>query len=74
MKQLTSKNRKDLKNKMAAVLNDKIQGLSADMKEILLDDLVTAFETRFDVLSQAQENVFSFADMGVRIPNATIQA
>jgi hypothetical protein len=74
MKQLTSKNRKDLKNKMATVLNDKIQGLSADMKEILLDDLVTAFESRFDVLSQAQENVFYFADMGVRIPNATVQA
>jgi hypothetical protein len=74
MKQLTDKNRKDLKNKMAEALNDKIQGLSDDMKEILLDDLVTAFETRFDVLNQAQENVFSFATMGVRIPNATIQA
>jgi hypothetical protein len=72
MKQLTNKNRKDLKNKMAAVLNDKIQGLSADLKEIWLDDLVTAFESRFEVLSQAQENVFCFADMGVRIPNATI--
>jgi hypothetical protein len=74
MKPLTYKNRKELKNKMSEALNDKIQGLSDDMKEILLDDLVTAFETRFDVLSQAQENVFCFVDMGVRIPNATVQA
>jgi hypothetical protein len=73
MKQLTNKNRKDLKSKMSTVLNDKIQGLSADMKEILVDDLVTAFETRFDVLSQTQENVFYFTDIGEKIPNATIQ-
>ena len=72
MKQLTNKNRKELKNKMSEALNDKIEGLSGEMKEILLDDLVTAFETRFDVLSQAQENIFCFADMGVRIPNATV--
>jgi hypothetical protein len=72
MIQLNNKIRKDLKNKMASVLNDKIQGLSADMKEILLDDLVTAFESRLDVLSQAQENVFYVADMGAKIPNATI--
>ena len=57
---------------MSEALNDKIKGLSDDMKEILLDDLVTAFETRIDVLSQAQENVFCFADMGVRIPYATV--
>lgn len=74
LKQLTNKSRKELKNKMAEALNGNIQGLSAEMQDILLDDLVTAFESRFEVLSQAQVDVFCFAEIGVRIPNATFQA
>jgi hypothetical protein len=70
MNQLSVKNRKELKGKMAEALNEKIRGLSAGMQDILLDDLVTAFENRFEVLNQAQLNVFCFADMGVRISNA----
>jgi hypothetical protein len=74
MTQMSNKNRRELKIKMAEALNDKIKQLSVNMQDILLDDLVTAFESRFEVLNQAQINEFCFADMGVRIPNATIQA
>ena len=74
MTQLTKKNRKELKGRMAEALNDKIQGLSSNMQDILLDDLVTAFESRFTVLSQSQADVFCFAEIGVRIPHAPIQA
>jgi len=68
MKQLTSKNRKQLKNKIAQALNDNISTLSATMQDILLDDLVTAFESRYEVLNQAQLNLYCFADIGVKVP------
>jgi hypothetical protein len=72
MKQLTSKNRKQLKNKMAKALSDSIKALSTEMQEILLDDLVTAFESRFEVLNQAQSNLYCYADLGVKVPNASL--
>lgn len=72
MKQLTSKNRKQLKTKMAEALTDKIETLPAGMQDILLDDLVTAFESRFEVLSNAQLNLVCFANIGVKIPNETL--
>ena len=68
MKQLTSKNRKQLKTKMAEALNDNISSLSASMQDILLDDLVTAFESRFEVLNRAQLNLYCFASIGVKVP------
>ena len=74
MKQLTSKTRKDLKDKMAEVLNDNIQMLSSSMQDILLDDLITAFESRFDVLSQAQLNLHCFLGVEVKVPNETVLA
>ena len=72
MKQLTSKNRKQLKNKMAEALNDNIEMLSSGMQDILLDDLVTAFENRFEVLKQAQLNLYCFANIGVKVANETL--
>jgi hypothetical protein len=74
MKQLSSKTRKDLKYKMAEVLNDNIQMLSSSMQDILLDDLITAFESRFDVLSQAQLNLHCFLGMEVKVPNEKVLA
>ena len=68
MKQLTSKNRKQLKNKMAEALNDNIATLSATMQDILIDDLVTAFESRYEVLNRAQPNLYCIADIGVKVP------
>ena len=72
MKQLTSKNRKQQKTKMAEALNDNIESLSAGMQDIMLDDLVTAFESRFEVLNRAQLNLYCFANIGVKVPNETV--
>ena len=66
-----NKTRKELKTKMAQALNYKINNLSSSMKDILLDDLVTAFESRFEVLSNAQSNVKCYVEMGVKVANET---
>jgi len=54
LKQVSIKNRKVLRNKMAEVFSDKIQALPVETQYILLDDLVTAFENRLSVFSQVQ--------------------
>lgn len=56
MKQdLTLKQRKDLEAKMARALKENIKELSAELQKILLDDLVTAFQNRINVLMRAQK-------------------
>ena len=50
------KDRKILKAKMATVFNEKIEELSTDLQKILIDDMVTAFENRLNVLNRAQPN------------------
>lgn len=52
MKQITDKDRKELEVKLANVFQEKINGLSTGLREILLDDMVTAFENRLNVLSR----------------------
>lgn len=52
---ITFKQRKELEGKMAKVFEGNIEGLSAELQEILLDDLVTAFQNRINVLIRAQE-------------------
>jgi hypothetical protein len=52
--QFSSKERKELKLEMATVFSDKLQMLSTELQQILLDDLVTAFENRLNVLKGAQ--------------------
>ena len=42
---------------MATVFSKKLQVLSRELQEMLLDDLVTAFENRITVLNKAQANV-----------------
>jgi hypothetical protein len=66
-----NKTRKELKTKMGEALNYKINNLSSSMKDILLDDLVTAFESRFEVLSNAQSNLKCYVEMGVKVANET---
>jgi hypothetical protein len=57
MKQTTAtKKRKDLENKTALALDNYIRSLPAELRKILVDDLVTAFESRLCVLNQAQSN------------------
>ncbi len=48
------KRRKALEAKMAAAFSDQMSSLPEGYREILLDDLVTAFESRFDILSRVQ--------------------
>lgn len=58
---------------MAETLNDHIRTLSPGMQEILLDDLITAFENRFKILNQTELNIYTLTNVGVKVPNATIQ-
>jgi hypothetical protein len=53
MKQIAEKDRKQLEAKLATAFQDKINGLSTELREILLDDMVTAFENRLNVLNTA---------------------
>ena len=52
--QITNKDRKELEAKMATIFGENIRGLSTELQEILLDDMVTAFENRLNVLNIAQ--------------------
>ena len=54
-RKVTLKQRKDLEGKMAKVFKGNIEGLSTELQEILLDDLVTAFQNRINVLIRVQE-------------------
>jgi hypothetical protein len=49
-------NRKKLENKMAKVFATEIKSLPAEFRSIMVDDLVTAFESRLAVFSRAQSN------------------
>ncbi|MEM2911515.1 MAG: hypothetical protein QW146_03310 [Candidatus Bathyarchaeia archaeon] len=56
MKQnLTLKQRKEIKTKMAQALQENIKELSTELQKILIDDLATAFQNRINVLIRAQK-------------------
>jgi hypothetical protein len=58
MKQsIASKNRKELENKMAKVFEKDMKSLPAELRKIMVDDLVTAFESRLYILNRAQSNL-----------------
>jgi hypothetical protein len=52
--QITNRDRKDLEAKMTTIFGEIIKDLSTELQEILLDDMVTAFENRLNVLNIAQ--------------------
>jgi hypothetical protein len=52
---MTLKQRKDVQAKMAKVFKENLKDLSAELQKIMLDDLVTAFQNRINVLMCAQE-------------------
>jgi hypothetical protein len=54
-KNITLKKRKELEAKMAKVFKENIKGLSTELQKILVDDLVTAFQNRINVLIKAQK-------------------
>jgi len=47
------KNRDLLEAKMVDVFSEKIKELPTDLQQILIDDMVTAFENRLNVLNRA---------------------
>ena len=53
MKQIADKDRKEIEAKLANAFDEEINGLSTELREILLDDMVTAFENRLNVLNKA---------------------
>ena len=52
MKQIPEKDRKEIESKLADVFQSEINGLTTELREILLDDMVTAFENRLNVLNK----------------------
>jgi hypothetical protein len=52
---ITLKQRKELEGKMAKVFKENINVLSTELQKILVDDMVTAFQNRINVLIRAQE-------------------
>jgi len=52
---ITLKQRKEIEDKMANVFKENLKALSTELQKILLDDLVTAFQNRMNVLMRAQE-------------------
>ncbi len=52
MKQIADKDRKELEAKLANAFDEEINDLSTELREILLDDMVTAFENRLNVLNK----------------------
>ena len=54
MKQNADKNRKEIEAKLANVFDEEINGLSTELRAILLDDMVTAFENRLNVLNNTR--------------------
>jgi hypothetical protein len=51
---LKTKNRKELKAKMASVFHEDTKGLSDELQEALLDDMVTALENRLVVFRRVK--------------------
>ena len=54
--QVAVKGRKELEAKMSMVFGEKIKGFSAELQEVLLDDMVTAFENRLTVFKRVKVN------------------
>lgn len=48
------KERCEMEEKMAAVFGDKIKVLSTELQQIFIDDMITAFENRLNVLNRAK--------------------
>lgn len=69
----TGRKRKELKLKMATVFSDKINALSPDLRDVLLDDLVTAFESRLTVLNRAMLDLRCMTEIAGRVEFETIQ-
>ena len=66
-KHLDQKSRKELADKILALIGDKMQPLSKEFQMILADDLVTAFENRFKLLNQIQTSTDFYVEMPQKV-------
>ena len=57
MNEIVEKDRKEMEAKLDTIFHDKLCGLTTELREILLDDMITAFENRFDVLNRASKKI-----------------
>jgi hypothetical protein len=48
------RDRKEIETKLATVFDGEMNHLSTELREILLDDMVTAFENRLNVLKKVE--------------------
>ena len=53
--QVALKDRQELEAKMASIFGERINALSTELQRILLDDMVTAFENRLNVLNRISQ-------------------
>jgi len=60
--------RQALKAKMSQTLTDEVKDLPIQMQDIFIDDLVTAFESRFAVFKKAKSNVECSVLVGLEVP------
>ena len=74
MVQLNNKERRAVKVQLAKSLNSRIQTLTCEMQDILIDDLVSAFESRLEVLSKRQERLKLEAVCNIRADPIGIEA
>ncbi len=71
--QISAKKRSELKHRLAKAFDEKIQMLSPDLQQVLLDDIVTAFESRMTVLNRANINVQCRTEIMENVEFETIQ-
>jgi hypothetical protein len=55
MQEIGEKDRKELEAKLASAFQKQMTQLSTELREILLDDMVTAFENRLNVLMRTSK-------------------
>jgi hypothetical protein len=55
LEELTLKQREEAVSRMIKVFGENISMLSTELQKILLDDMVTAFQNRINVLIRAQQ-------------------
>ena len=53
MTENAGKDRKEMEAKLTNVFHDKLGGLSTELREILLDDMVKALKNKLNVLNRA---------------------
>jgi len=67
MKKSKITKRQALKKKMIEVLNEDIKMLPVEMQDILVDDLITAFQNRMRIVSEVKLDLQCFVEVEVRV-------